>query len=95
MNFSVVIEEPEIITLHADVVTDDGIPLGGWVEMILQSNGNYTFHGSMEASGFPSYNYGLQVFIKAAMALYLRHFIRAACMEQIHRATGMIHGKKT
>ena len=74
MNFSVVIEEPETITLHADVVTDDGIPLGGWVEMILQSNGNYTFHGSMEASGFPSYNYGLQVFIKAADGIILTAF---------------------
>jgi len=74
MNFSVVITEPETISLHTDVVTDDGIPISGWVEMILQSNGNYTFHGSMRATGGPSYDYGLQVFVKAADDIILTAF---------------------
>jgi hypothetical protein len=74
MNFSVVITEPETISLHTDVVTDDGIPISGWVEMILQSNGNYTFHGSMRATGGPSYDYGLQVFVKAADGIILTAF---------------------
>ena len=74
MNFSVVITEPETISLHADVVTDDGIPIGGWVEMILQSNGNYTFHGSMRATGASSYDYGLQVFVKATEGIILTAF---------------------
>lgn len=74
MNFSVVITEPETISLHTDVVTDDGVPIGGWVEMILQSNGNYTFHGSMRATGALSYDYGLQVFVKAADHIILTAF---------------------
>lgn len=74
MYFSAVIVETETISLSTSVVTDDGIALGGSVEMILYSNGNYTFKGSMEASGLPSYNFGLQVFIKAADGVILTAF---------------------
>jgi hypothetical protein len=74
MSFFVVIIEAEEISLHASVVTDDGIALGGNVDMILRSNGNYTFKGSMEASGLPSYNYGIQVFIKAENGIILTAF---------------------
>lgn len=74
MNFFVVITEAEVITLNTSVVTDDGIALGGSVAMVLFSNGNYIFRGSMEASGGPSYKYGLQVFIKAAGGIVLTAF---------------------
>jgi hypothetical protein len=74
MYFDVIIEEPETISVQTSVVTADGIPLGGWLEMILQSNGNYTFHGWMGASGIPSYDYGLQVFLKAADGVILTAF---------------------
>ena len=74
MNFIVVITEAEVITLNTPVTTPEGFPLGGWTEMSLYSNGNYVFKGSMEASGFTSYNYGLQVFIKAANGIILTAF---------------------
>ena len=74
MNFFVVITEAEVISLNTIVVTDDGIALGGSVAMVLFSNGNYIFRGSMEASGGLSYNYGLQVFIKAAGSIVLTAF---------------------
>ena len=74
MNFLAEIIEAEEISLHTSVVTDDGIALGGSVDMILRSNGSYTFKGSMEASGFPSYDFGLQVFIKAADGIVLTAF---------------------
>lgn len=74
MNFSVVIIEAETISLSTSVITPDGIAISGSVEMELFSNGNYIFKGHMRATGLPSYNYGLQVFIKAADGVILTAF---------------------
>jgi hypothetical protein len=74
MSFSAEIAESETISLRTDVITADGIPISGWTEMVLQSNGNYIFRGGMRATGFPSYHYGLQVFIKAANGIVLTAF---------------------
>ncbi len=68
------LEQPEIITLRADVVTPEGFPLGGWVEVTIQSDGNYTFKGNMRATGFTSYHFGLQVFIKAEGGIVIAAF---------------------
>ena len=61
--------------LSADVVTPDGVPLGGKVELILRGDGSYTFRGYMRATGFTSYEYMLQVFLecKSDVVILLQH----------------------
>jgi hypothetical protein len=56
----------ETLTLRSPIVTPDGFPLGGEVEITLRSDGSYTFKGHMRATGFPSYDYRLQCFVRAA-----------------------------
>jgi hypothetical protein len=68
------LEQPERISFRADVTTPEGFPLGGWVEVTLRSDGRYTFKGNMRATGFTSYHFGLQVFIKAAGGIVLAAF---------------------
>ncbi|MGH3718153.1 MAG: hypothetical protein ACRDRI_04785 [Pseudonocardiaceae bacterium] len=34
----------------------NGVPVGGWAELTLFSNGNYRFRGHFHVSGAPSYN---------------------------------------
>lgn len=68
------LEQPETLTVRTDVITPDGFPLGGHVEMTLSSNGNYSFRGNMRATGFTSYHFGLQVFVKAADGVILTAF---------------------
>ncbi|RYZ61048.1 MAG: hypothetical protein EOO14_06040 [Chitinophagaceae bacterium] len=68
------LEEPQQVNLHANIVTPEGFPLGGWVEVTLRSDGSYTFKGNMRATGFTSYHFGLQVFIKAAGGIVLAAF---------------------
>ena len=66
--------KPETRVLSTNIIISDGIPLGGAVELTLSSNGNYTFKGHMRATGFPSYHFGLQVFIKAADGVIIAAF---------------------
>lgn len=54
----------ETVELRMNVVTPDGFPLGGWVQFILKSDGAYQFQGNMRATGFTSYHYGLQAFVR-------------------------------
>lgn len=68
------LEQPEIITLRTDVVTPEGFPLGGAVEVTIQSDGKYTFKGNMNASGLTSYHFGLQIFIKAGGGIVIAAF---------------------
>ena len=74
MNFSVTIAEPEIFLLRSEIVTDTGDPVGGWTEMLLKSNGDYTFRGSVRATGFPSYHFGLLVSIRTGDGVVLTAF---------------------
>src|SRR5688500_16518065 len=68
------LEEPQQLNFHANIVTTEGFPLGGWVEVTLRSDGSYTFKGNIRATGFTSYHFGLQVFIKAAGGIVLAAF---------------------
>jgi hypothetical protein len=54
---------PEAVDLTAQIVTSDGVPLGGSVTFTLRSDGTYTFKGDMRATGFPSYHFGLQAYV--------------------------------
>jgi hypothetical protein len=56
----------EVITLRANIVTAEGFPLGGEVEVTIREDGFYEFKGFMRATGFTSYHYHLQVFIRGA-----------------------------
>lgn len=55
----------ESITVQSDINTDDDAPINGHVEFQLASDGTYTFSGHMRATGFPSYHYGVQAWVKA------------------------------
>jgi hypothetical protein len=70
-SINAIISKLEIITLTKDIVTNDGIPLGGQVTITLQSNGSYTFKGFMRATGFPSYHYRLQCFVRTTSGLVI------------------------
>lgn len=54
----------ETVDLRMNVVTPEGFPLGGWVQFTLRSDGTYQFQGNMRATGFTSYHYGLQAFVR-------------------------------
>lgn len=41
---------------HADIRFGGGIPVGGWSQLTLHSNGAWNFSGHLRNSGFPSYN---------------------------------------
>src|SRR5690349_957375 len=59
------------VTLEQAVVTEDGSPLGGHVEVSLRADGSYSFKGYMRATGFPSYRYRLQCFVRSADGLVI------------------------
>jgi hypothetical protein len=65
-SLSTIITGLETLTLRTPIVTPDGFPLGGEVEITLRSDGSYTFKGHMRATGFSSYDYRLQCFVRAA-----------------------------
>lgn len=44
------------IKLHADVHTDDAVPVGGWADLEIHPDGTFTFTGHFHDSGFPSYD---------------------------------------
>jgi hypothetical protein len=52
-----VAEVPDSISFHQQVLTPSGTALGGWVEVALQSNGDWSFKGHMHDSGFDSYSF--------------------------------------
>lgn len=56
----------ESVELQRDVVTSDGVALGGSVGFVLRSDGSFIFKGSMRATGFPSFHFALQAFVQAA-----------------------------
>ncbi|QNK82891.1 hypothetical protein [Nakamurella sp. PAMC28650] len=55
---------PDSVPFHAVVVT--GADLGGTVDLVVNSDGSYTFSGSMEASGLFSYSYRVVAVVHGA-----------------------------
>jgi hypothetical protein len=52
----------QVETVHVDkaIHTPDSTPITGHVTLDLHSDGSYVFTGFMEATGIPSYHYGVQ-----------------------------------
>ena len=53
------------VEFDAPLITPDGVPLGGHHSIRLERNGTYRYTGTVNASGFPSYDYGVRVTIGA------------------------------
>jgi hypothetical protein len=56
------LDQPETLSLGAPLDAD---ALHGAVELILRSDGTYTFRGHLRATGFPSFEYTVQVFVRS------------------------------
>jgi hypothetical protein len=54
---------PETQHFHTDVNTQDWAPIGGWIDIVVNILGDYTFTGHMHDSGFPNIAYTLGVVI--------------------------------
>lgn len=51
----------QVVHHHADIATPDWLPAGGWVDVIVNDQGHYTFAGHMHNSGFPNIDFALAV----------------------------------
>ena len=49
---------------QASIGFPDGVPVGGWANLTLFSNGAYNFSGHFHVSGAPSYNTGIAWLVK-------------------------------
>lgn len=56
------LDQPETISLESPLDAD---ALHGAVEVILRSDGTYTFRGHIRATGFPSFEYTVQIYIRS------------------------------
>ena len=55
---------PDAVPFRTHVVT--GAALGGEVELLLKSDGSYTFSGRMRATGFPSFAFNVVAIVRSA-----------------------------
>lgn len=55
--------QPEVRTLGADL---DAVNLHGATEVVLRSDGTYTFRGHLEATGLPSFAYRLRASVRGS-----------------------------
>jgi uncharacterized protein with LGFP repeats len=51
------------LTLHFHDVVTSGLPLGGWVDIVLDGQGNITFSGHLHDSGFDNIDYTLSAVV--------------------------------
>jgi uncharacterized protein with LGFP repeats len=56
---------PNPASLHFHDVLTSGLPLGGWVDIVMNGLGDFTFSGSLHDSGFDNIDYTLSVVIVA------------------------------
>jgi hypothetical protein len=61
-DFTRFFDKPETLVFDQPI---DSEALHGRVELVLQSNGSYIFRGHMRATGFPSFAYKIQVFVRS------------------------------
>jgi len=66
---------PSQVNFHQEVLTPAGTALGGWVDLTIRSDGNYTFAGHMHDSGFDPYSFRVRVVVQtpAGVAIALQH----------------------
>ncbi|MBW4616797.1 MAG: hypothetical protein KME21_26825 [Desmonostoc vinosum HA7617-LM4] len=57
------IVSPEIVHFNNHVTTQDWASIGGWLDVVISSQGNVTFSGHMHNSGFLNIDYALAVVI--------------------------------
>jgi hypothetical protein len=62
-DFTRFFDKPETLVFNQPIDSD---ALHGHVELVLQSDGSYIFRGYMRATGFPSFAYKIQVFVRSA-----------------------------
>ncbi|MER5309145.1 hypothetical protein ABT034_15300 [Streptomyces sp. NPDC002773] len=62
-------QRPESRTFSLPVITPDGVPLGGRVEYVLNSDGSARFKGFMEATGLLSYEFCVRGVVRSANGL--------------------------
>jgi hypothetical protein len=62
-DFARLFEKPETLVFDQPIDSD---AMHGRVELVLRSDGSYIFRGHMRATGFPSFAYKLQVFVRSA-----------------------------
>lgn len=59
--------DPNSMSFHQDVVTPEGTPLGGWVDLHLQSNGNYQVVFHMHSSSIAgNFDFELRAYLSAS-----------------------------
>jgi hypothetical protein len=51
------------LTLHYHDVLTSGLPLDGWVDIVLNGNGDITFSGGLHDSGFDNIDYTLSAVV--------------------------------
>ncbi|WP_405976912.1 hypothetical protein [Streptomyces sp. NBC_00158] len=64
-----IIQRPETKTFTHFVVTPDGMPLGGRVDFVVNSDGSGRFKGFMEATGLTSYDFCIRAVLRSANGL--------------------------
>ena len=62
MDFGVTIV-PELMHLYDGVTTQDWAPIGGWVDIVLNNKGEFTFKGHMRDSGAINIDYALGILV--------------------------------
>jgi len=54
---------PATMQFHSDIATQDWLPMGGWVNVAVNTLGQFTVSGHMHDSGFPNIDYALAIVI--------------------------------
>ena len=64
---SQVTSAPDSLNFHQDIVTPEGTPLGGWVDLHMQSNGNYQIMFHMHSSSIAgNFDFDLRAYLSAS-----------------------------
>ena len=50
-----------VVHHHADISTPDWLPVGGWIDVVVNKRGDFTFAGHMHNSGFPNIHFALAI----------------------------------
>lgn len=54
---------------HWDISFNNGVPVGGYADLVLLSDGSYTFSGHFHDSGAPSYNVAIAWVVKSSSGI--------------------------
>jgi uncharacterized protein with LGFP repeats len=51
----------DVVHHHVDISTPDWLPVGGWVDVVVNKRGDFTFTGHIHNSGFPNIHFTLAI----------------------------------